>query len=202
MRILPALVAGACLFAQKLPFDVETMMRLSRISEPQLSPDGRLVAFTVQTIDLEKNTKPKQIFVVPVNGGFPRQITHDGTDNERPRWSPDSKQVYYVSNRDGTSQVWRMDPDGGNARQITHLSSEASGILISPDGNKIVLLSNVYPACGSDDACNQQEIKAESDNKVKARIYTSLLYRHWNEWESRRRQHIFAINVDGTGVVD
>src|SRR5579875_466998 len=151
MRVLPALLASACVLAQKPPFDVSALMRLSRISEPQLSPDGRLVAFTVQTIDLEKNTKPKQVFVVGVNGGFPRQITHDGTLNERPRWSPDSRRIFYVSNRDGTSQVWRMDADGGNAAQITHLAGEASGILISPDGKKIVLLSNVYPECGADD---------------------------------------------------
>jgi dipeptidyl aminopeptidase/acylaminoacyl peptidase len=202
MRIFLALLLCVCAFAQKQPFDVQTMMRLSRISEPQLSPDGRMVAFTVQTVDLDKNSKPKQVFMVAVNGGFPRQLTHDGTDNERPRWSPDSKQIFYVSNRDGSSQVWRMDADGANAAQLTHLASEASGILISPDGKKIVLLSNVYPECGSDDACNQHEIKVDAANKVQARIYTSLLYRHWNEWESRRRQHILAVNIDGTGAID
>ena len=178
------------------------MMRLSRIGEPQLSPDGRTVAFTVQTVDLDKNTKPAQVYAVAVNGGFPRQLTHDGTDNERPRWSPDSKQIYYVSNRDASSQVWRMNPDGSNASQVTHLSTEASGILISADGKKIVLLSNVYPECGSDDACNQREIKNDADNKVKAGIYTSLLYRHWNQWQSRRRQHILAVNIDGNGAID
>src|SRR5215469_720364 len=188
MRTSLALAFSACLFAQR-PFDVSTMMRLSRISEPQLSPDGKLVAFTVQTVDLDNNTKPSHIFVVRVDGGFPRQLTHDGVVNERPRWSPDSRQIYYVSNRDGSSQVWSMNADGSNPRQITHLSTEASGILISPDGKKIVLLSNVYPDCGSDDPCNQQELKTDAANKVKARIYTSLLYRHWNEWQSHRRQH-------------
>jgi dipeptidyl aminopeptidase/acylaminoacyl peptidase len=207
MRISPSLVVSVCLgaaslFAQKQPFDIQTMLRLSRISEPMLSPDGRLVAFTVQTVDVAQNTKPKQIYVVSLNGGFPRPVTHDGTDNERPRWSPDSKQIYYVSNRDGSSQVWRMDPDGANARQITHLSTEASGIVVSPDAKKIVLLSNVYPECGSDDVCNQRQITADGESKLKARVYTSLLYRHWNEWESQRRQHIFSINIDGTGAID
>src|SRR6516162_11209960 len=77
------------LFAQKQPFDAAAMWKIARISEPVLSPNGRQVAFTVQTPDLDKNTKPQQIYVVPVDGGTPRQITQDGSQNERPRWSPD-----------------------------------------------------------------------------------------------------------------
>jgi dipeptidyl aminopeptidase/acylaminoacyl peptidase len=200
--VVLAFLLATGLFAQKLPFTVQTMLKISRISEPMLSPDGRLVAFTVQTVDLDKNTKPKQIYTVAMSGGFPRQITHDGNNNERPRWSPDSKQIYYVSDRDGSSQVWAMNPDGANARQITHLSTEASGILVTPDGQKIVLLSGVYPECGSDDACNKKKLDDEAKNKVKARIYTSLLYRHWNEWQSKRRQHLMVIDKDGTGLKD
>src|SRR5436190_14851836 len=94
------LVAGASLIAaQKLPFNVNALLQIQRISEPQLSPDGRQVVFTVQTPDLDKNSRPKQIYIVSVSGGTPRQITTDGTQNERPRWSPDSKQIYFVSNR-------------------------------------------------------------------------------------------------------
>jgi dipeptidyl aminopeptidase/acylaminoacyl peptidase len=202
MRFVLMLICAAGLFAQKQPFDVAQMLRLSRISEPVLSRDGKLVAFTVQTVDLDRNTKPKQIYVVPLDGGMPRQITRDGTQNERPRWSPDSKQIYFVSNRDGSSQIWAMSPDGGNARQISHLSTEASGILVSPDGKKIVFLSNVYPECGSDDPCNKNRIDAESKEKIKARIYTSLLYRHWNQWQSKRRQHLMVMDADGTSVKD
>jgi len=165
-----ALAAISGLWAQKRPFDVETMLKLSRISEPALSPDGKLVAFTVQTIDLDKNTRPKQIYVIPLDGGVPRQITRDGTNNERPRWSPDSKQLYFVSNRGGSAQIWAMNPDGANARQITRLSTEAGGILVSPDGTKIVFQSNVYPECGADDACNQKRLDADAKNPVKARV--------------------------------
>src|SRR5262249_44132416 len=108
MRFFATLVlcSASCLFAQKKPFDVQAMMRLSRLSEPQVSPDGKWVAFTVQTIDLDKNIKPRQIFIVSPDGGEPRQITRDGTTNERPRWSPDSKRIAYISNRSGSSQVW------------------------------------------------------------------------------------------------
>src|SRR5690348_14455457 len=73
--------------AAKDPFDVQALLRILRINEPQLSPDGKTVAFTVQTPNIDQNTKPNQVYVVPAGGGVPRQITSQGTDNERPRWS-------------------------------------------------------------------------------------------------------------------
>ena len=178
------------------------MLKLARISEPVLSPDGAQVAFTVQRVDLDKNSKPSQVYSVPVLGGAPGQLTTEGTDNERPRWSPDSKQIYFVSNRGGSSQVWSMNANGSNAHEITKLSGEANGILVSPDGKKVVFLSNVYPECGADDACNQRKLDEEAKNKVKARIYTTLLFRHWDEWQGARRQHLMSMDVDGSNIKD
>jgi dipeptidyl aminopeptidase/acylaminoacyl peptidase len=194
--------SGSVLLAQKHPFDADALLAISRIGDPALSPDGRTIAFTVQTVDLDKNTKPQQIYTVGLAGGPPRQITQDGTDNERPKWSPDSRQIFYTSNRDGSKQLWVMDADGSHSRQITHFSTEATGQIVSPDGKKLVFVSEIYPECGSDDACNKRMLDEETKSKLKARVYTSLLYRHWNEWKGKRRQHIFSIEVDGTGAKD
>ena len=189
-------------FAQKQPLTVETMLKIARIGDPALSPDGRTVAFTVTTPDLDKNTRPQQIYVVPMSGGTPRQITQDGTTNERPRWSPDSRQIYFISNRGGSSQIWVMNADGSRAVQLTHLATEASGLLVAPDGKRLVFLSSVYPLCADDDVCNKRKLDEEARSKVKARVYTSLLFRHWTEWQTDRRQHLLVVNVDGTGVKD
>jgi dipeptidyl aminopeptidase/acylaminoacyl peptidase len=207
MRVLLALLGASALFtqagfAQKQPLTVETMFKIARIGEPALSPNGRMVAFTVQTPDLAQNTKPQQIYVVPVDGGTPIRLTQDGTANERPRWSPDSRQIYFISNRGGSEQIWVMDADGLRPRQITHLSTEAGGLLVTPDGKRLVFLSSVYPVCAEDDVCNKRKLDEEAQSKVKARVYTSLLYRHWNQWEGERRQHLLAINADGTDVKD
>ncbi|MDQ2900233.1 MAG: S9 family peptidase, partial [Acidobacteriota bacterium] len=104
-----ALLLAAPLIAQKQPFDAEAMLQLARVSDPQISPDGRSVAFTVQTIDVPNDKKPKQVYVVPLAGGLPRQIADSG---ERARWFPDSKSMAFVSDRGGSSQIWRMDSDG------------------------------------------------------------------------------------------
>ena len=187
--------------AQKQPFDVQALLKIARISEPQLSPDGKTVAFTVQSIDLDQNSKPKQIYTVPVSGLAPRRITLQGDDNERPEWSPDSTRIAFISNRGGSSQVWIMNADGSGARQITNLPTEAGGVLFSPDGKKLVFTSDVYPDC-ADDACAKSRLEAEKNSKVKARSYTTLLYRHWTEWQSKRRSHLLVVDVDGGPVKD
>lgn len=188
-------------WGQKQPFDVLALLKIARISEPQLSPDGKQIAFTVQTVNLDQNTKPKQIYVVPVIGGGPRQLTQQGSANERPQWSPDSKHIAYISDQSGSSQVWIMNADGSEARQITNIATEAGGLLFSPDGKKLVFTSSVYPDC-PDDACNKSRLDAEKASKVKAQSYTTLLYRHWTEWQSKRRSHLMVVDAGGGPVKD
>jgi len=184
-------------FAQKRPFDVNALLELKRIGDPQISPDGVWVAFTVQSVDVAANRKPQQIWVAPLAGGPPRQITREGAANSRARWSPDSRRIAFVSDRNGSSQIWTMDPDGGNPRQVTNFAAEADGVLFSPDGRNLLFTSAVYPECGADDACNKRNLDADAASKVKARIYTELLYRHWTQWQSRRRSHLLVVSAAG-----
>jgi dipeptidyl aminopeptidase/acylaminoacyl peptidase len=195
--LLLLLASAAMLFAQKRPFDFNTMMELKRIGDPQISPDGRWVTFTVQSVDVAANKKPQHVWIMPLNGGTPHQVTMMGEANQRARWSPDSKRIAYLSDRGGSSQIWLMDPDGNNQKQITDLSTEADGVIFSPDGKNLVFTSEVYPDCGADDACNKKQLDIERASKVRARIYTELLYRHWTAWQSKRRSHLLVVPVAG-----
>ncbi len=201
-RLLLLLASAAIAFAQKRPFDVNAMLQLKRIGDPQISPDGLLVAFTVQTVDVIANRKPQQIWTVPLAGGTPRQITTDGESNQRPRWSPDSRRIAFISDRSGSAQIWTMDPDGGKPYQVSSVSTEADGVQFSPDGKNLVFTSEVYPECGADDACNKKNLDADAASKMKAQVYTELLYRHWTAWQSRRRSHLLVIPVTGGAPKD
>ena len=197
MLALAALDASAA--PGKIPFTFEAMIRLQRIDDPQLSPDGKTVAFTVQSIDLPNNAKPTQIYTVPVDGGSPRMITHEASSNTRPRWSPDGKRIFFISNRTDGSQVWSMDSSGSDAKEVTNLPTEADGVTLSPDGRLMLFTSDVYPECAGNDpkpgapydsTCNKSKLDAEAANKVKARVFDSLLYRHWTQYRGARRQHL------------
>ncbi|HYP12313.1 MAG TPA: S9 family peptidase, partial [Bryobacteraceae bacterium] len=197
-RILVLFVA-ACVFAPaqvKKPFDFDALMRVARISEPALSPDGQRVAFTVEQPDLQKNTRPKQIWMVTAAGtGVAVQVTKDGTSNQRPRWAPDSKRLLFVSNRSGTNQIWSMNSDGSEPKQLTNLALGAEGVTVARDGRTIVFTSGVYTGC-TEEACNKQKADADKD-KVKPRVHTTLLYRHWNQWQGPTRQHLFVLPIEG-----
>ena len=94
-----------------------------------------------------------------------------------------------------------MSPDGSGQLQITHLSTEASGEIVSPDGKYLLVLSDVFPDCGADDACNAKQLETEKNSKVKARLITNLLYRHWTSWQGNTRSHLLSISLaDGKAV--
>jgi dipeptidyl aminopeptidase/acylaminoacyl peptidase len=186
--------------AQKLPFTSDAMMKLARVSEHQISPDGRMVAFTVQRIDIDANAKPRQIWSVPLSGGTPVQLTTEG-NNFRPKWSPDSSKLAFISTRGDAQQIWTMDPDGRNQKQMTTLATEADGVIWTGDGKNLVFLSEVYPDC-ADEPCNARKLQDEKNSKVKARVYTSLLYRHWDHWQGARRKHLFVVSAGGGSARD
>ncbi len=82
-------------FAQaKHPFTFEDMMKLKRVGEPEVSPDGKWVIFSVVDVDLEANTKTPHIWIVPTAGGQEREIIAD-QDADRPRWAPDGKALRF-----------------------------------------------------------------------------------------------------------
>jgi len=132
------LLAPAAAQPIKRPFDVYTLQRMVRVGDPQISPDGSRVAFTAERVFLTENSKERQIWLVPVEGGEPTQATYQGETSSRPRWSPDGESLAYVSDRSGTPQVWLMKADGSETRQVTHLSTGADGVLFSPAGDRLV----------------------------------------------------------------
>ena len=172
---------------QKRPITFQDLAAMHRLSGPQISPDGKWIAYEVGTPNLEANRAVRDIWLVSSEGGEARQITRGGSDT-RPRWSPDGKRIAFLSSRDGEQQVYWITLDGGDANRLTSLSGGADTELWSPDGKWIAFVSSVYPDC-KDEACNAERKAQRDKSKVKARIYEHLLYRHWNGWWDGTRSH-------------
>ncbi len=179
------------------PFDVWALQRIARVSEPQLSPDGSTLAFVVERVLLSDNRKEKHIYTVPLEGGAPSQLTYDGKSNRRPRWSPDSTHIAFVSDRSDSSQIWIMEADGSRPRQVTNLATEAGGVLFAPDGEHVLFTSRIVPECGDEWECNKRVLEEREQDPVKARTYDRLLYRRWDHWDDGRQGHLFLIDLEG-----
>ncbi len=174
------------------------LIQMHRVGGAQVSPDGKWVAYTVTTPDVEANRNASNVWIVPTAGGAPMQLTQSGHDSS-PAWSPDGKTIAFLSSRSGTSQVYLLSMEGGEAEELTHLSTGADIVKWSPDGKTILFTSGVYPDC-KDDACNKARDEAKEKDKVKAHVAEHLLYRHWTHWNEGKRSHLFVTAADGSGT--
>jgi dipeptidyl aminopeptidase/acylaminoacyl peptidase len=195
---LPILVLA--ILAAPPPFTATEMMRLQRLADPQLSPDGKWIAYQATQIDTTGWSRNIDIWVVPAAGGTPRRVTDDPKSDTRPRWSPDGRRLAFVSTRDGGAQVWVVDAAGGAARQVTALPTEAGGVTWV-DERTLLVTSDVYADCAPatpggpyDATCNRRRLEAAA-RPSSARAYDRLLYRHWDTWEDRRRTHLHAVDL-------
>jgi dipeptidyl aminopeptidase/acylaminoacyl peptidase len=182
-------------------FSVEELLKLKRVSDPQLSPDGSRVAFVVTEPDLAANARHTHIWMIKMDGGSPVQLFPSAKSEDTPRWSPDGRRLAFVSTREGGSQVWVGDVDAagraGTPRKLTTIATEASGVKWSPDGKSIAFASDVYPECSTLD-CNKKTLDDHEANKVKARVFDALLFRHWVSWKEGRFSHVFLVPADGS----
>jgi len=180
----------------KHPLAFDDLVKLHRIAAPEVSPDGKWVAYGISTPDMEANRGVSNIWVVSTSGGDAIQLTQSGKDSA-PSWSPDGKTLAFLSGRDGTSQVYVISMEGGEAKKLTTLSTGADLFKWSPDGKSIAFTSEVYVDC-KDDACNKKRDEEKEKSKVKAHVADHLLYRHWDHWSEGKRSHLFIQPVEKT----
>src|SRR5450631_4634420 len=121
LSVLPALAGAAAPAAR--PFTAKDLVMIARVSDPQLSPDGHSLAFTVRETEFEANGAERGIWKLDLRDARakPQRLTAAGSNAWSPRWSPDGHLLYFLSNRSGSSQLWRLGEDLGEARPVTHL---------------------------------------------------------------------------------
>src|SRR5436309_1127408 len=196
LELVLALLALSAIAQAKRPITFEDLMKIQRISDPQVSPDGKWIAYVQTSVDLEADKKATHIWLIAAAGGEARQLTQGEGSDSRPRWSPDGQSLAFVSTRGGKSQVWILPLNGGEARQLTSISTEADGVVWAAKSDNLLFTSAVYPDC-ADDECNRQRLEEAEKSKVKARLIHELLFRHWMDWRDDRYTHLFVVSARG-----
>ncbi|MDR5693678.1 MAG: S9 family peptidase [Armatimonadota bacterium] len=158
----------------------EDLFTFRLVDDPQLSPDGRRVAFVVTTIDPNANAYRSHIWVA-TNGEI-RPFTSGPHRDTSPRWSPDGRFLAFLSDRTGHKQIWIIPSDGGEARQLTNQGPVVSEPVWSPNGQEIAYIAKVGEAIKDDEV----------------RVITRLKYKADGEglWDGRWK-HLFVIPAAG-----
>lgn len=193
---LGIIVRLSCPAAETHPFSVHDMLAMDRISDPQVSPDGRWICFNLRTTDLEANRGRTDIWLVGADGQNLRRMTTHPASDFNARWSACGKFLWFLSTRSGSSQVWRIAIEGGEAVQVTDLPLDVGSLIISPDGKHIAVTMEVFPGQATPEATRTILDKKQA-RKASGLIFDRLFIRHWDTWKDGRRSHLFVIPTCG-----
>jgi dipeptidyl aminopeptidase/acylaminoacyl peptidase len=187
--ILVAGLAAPVAAQEQRPMTAQDLWSMGRVGAPAVSPDGRSVVYTVTHYDLETDRGRTHLWLVPVAGGEPRQLTHGDASASSPAWSPDGRTIAFVTARgDDGRQIWLMPAAGGEARQLTRVEGGASGPVWSADGSLLAFTSRVWV----DGDEGGERLRRLAESRSSALVYDELMVRHWDTWTDGRRSHVYA----------
>ena len=194
--VLTLATALASAAAETHPFSIHDALSMDQISDPVVSPKGTQIVFVQSKTDLDSNKLRADLWLVDVDGKNLRQLTTDPADDFNPRWSPDSKSVWFLSARSGSTQIWRIATEGGEAERITSLPLDVANLLVSRDGKYLAFALEVFPD-SSTPAATKKKLDEITARKATGQIFDRLFIRHWDTWEDGRRSHLFVMPVGG-----
>lgn len=192
------LLAAVNISAQQKHFlSADDLWAMKRIGDADLSPDGKTIAYVITSYSMDKNKGNGDIWLVDSDGKNARALKNSESNETEPKFLSDGEHIAYVM--DDQIRICRLD--GSDDKQLSSIYTGASGIVISRDGKKMLFVSSVYPEC-TDQDCIKQKDEAKKSSKVKAEIFTSLMYRHWDNWRGEKRSHLFIFDTDSKEFSD
>jgi len=194
------LTCSFSIFAAR-PIQFEDMFNMGRVADPQISPDGKWIAFTITYYNIDDNSKNSDIYLVSTDGKSTRQLTFNSKADFSPRWSLSGKELAFISTRDGLPQIYIFNMKGGEAEKITDIPTGVNSFVWSPDEKFFAVSTNMLPEADSPQKSIELE-KKKKKSKGTGREIDRLLYRHWNHWRDGKYSHVILINRQGEFLLD
>jgi dipeptidyl aminopeptidase/acylaminoacyl peptidase len=189
-------------------FTADDLVRLQRIADPQASADGRYVVFVLRATDMAANRGHTHLWLIDRSEANPpaRVLALNAANDSSPRWAPDSRAIYFLSTRSGSSQVWRLALGDKEPVQVTDYPLDIGSLKLSPRGDRIAVSMNVLPQC-TDLKCTRDTLDAERQGGAASgrpagssvRSYSKLFVRHWDAWSDGTRSHLFVARLQADG---
>jgi dipeptidyl aminopeptidase/acylaminoacyl peptidase len=178
---------------------VQDLVRLERISDVVVAPDGKHAAYTVRVTDMDANKGRTTIWLLDTRkrNSAALRLTDLAANSSSAEWSADGRFLYFLSNRSGSNQLWRTAP-GGEPQQVTNLPLEVGSFRVAPKVDRLLVTLSVYRDC-ADLACTKQRLDAAARAPARGMLYDTLFARHWDAWSDGRRSQLFAIALDPAG---
>lgn len=170
----------------------EALWAMGRIGGFAVSPDGKKIAYTVAYYSVPENKSNREVFVMNADGSENQQITHTPYQENEVTWIKGGTKLAFLSNDNGSSQLYEMNPDGSGRKQLTNYDGDIEGYSISPDGKKLLFISQVKTKESTVD-------KYPDLPQATGIIVTDLMYKHWDEWVTTA-PHPFVADFDGNGI--
>lgn len=174
--------------AENRQFSIDALEALGRVADPQVSPDGTTVVYSLSYESVEENRSNAELYAVPVNGGVPTRLTKSAKSESNVQWIEGGRRIAFLCSESGAPQVWVMDSDGTNRTQLTDIEQGVEGFKVSPDDSTIVIIATVKYNRTAQDVYPDLP-------KANARIIDDLMYKHWDQWVTEI-PHPFIARLD------
>lgn len=169
---------------------------LKELSQPQLSPDAKWIAYVVKSFHLKDDKTNNDIYMVSVSGGDPIQLTSDEKDDNHPRWSPDNRYLAFLSGRKKKSQVYLLNRNGGEALQLTDIKQGVSDFAWSPDSKKLALILTDPDPYEVDEEEDKDKDKDGKEKTKRPIVVTRLQIKTDTKgYLNDLRDHIYAFDI-------